>query len=33
MITKLKDFILDEMPDKEECETKKTNKTEYCFTL
>lgn len=33
MITKLKDFILDEMPDKEECETKKRNKTEYCFTL
>lgn len=33
MITKLKDFILDEIPTKEECETKKRNKTEYCFTL
>ena len=33
MITKLKDFILDEIPTKEECEAKKRNKTEYCFTL
>lgn len=33
MITKLKDFILDEMPTKEEFEAKKRNKTEYCFTL
>ena len=33
MITKLKDYILDEIPTKEECEAKKRNKTEYCFTL
>lgn len=29
---KLKDFILDEIPDTK-CETKRNNKTEFCFTL
>ena len=33
MIIRLKDFILDDIPDKEECETKKRKKTEYHITL
>lgn len=33
MSIKLKDFILENIPEADKCEPKKRNKTEYCFTL